>query len=153
MKIHLKQIPLEGLHIEGKEETDILEIEDPAIHPVDHVFYSLEIGVSGDSLFATGMVSVDLDLECVNCLKRFIYPIVVEDFATQVDLKGQELIDLTPEVREDILLALPTHPKCNWDGKTVCSGPRKSSNHVEENPAAPSAWDALDELNLKRRNS
>jgi uncharacterized metal-binding protein YceD (DUF177 family) len=153
MKIHLQQIPHEGLHIEGKEETDILQIDDPTIRPVAPVAYQLDVGISEDGLFASGKISVELELECVNCLRKFVYPIVVEDFATQVELTGPELIDLTAEVREDILLALPAHPKCNWDG-TVCPGPReKNKNNQVETDPAPSAWDTLDQLNLKQRNS
>ena len=31
MKVHLKQIPAEGIHLEGKEKTDILELEENQI--------------------------------------------------------------------------------------------------------------------------
>ncbi len=35
----------------------------------------------------------------------------------QIDRTGPELVDLTPAIREDILLALPPYPRCDWDGK------------------------------------
>ena len=34
MKVHLKQIPAEGIHLEGKEKTDILELEENQIRPL-----------------------------------------------------------------------------------------------------------------------
>jgi uncharacterized metal-binding protein YceD (DUF177 family) len=140
MKVHLKQIPAEGIHLEGKEKTDILELEENQIRPLQPVEYSLDIGVSGSGMFVTGALGVDVELECVNCLKRFIFPIRVHN-----------LVDLTPWIREDILLALPVHPHCDWDRKTKCVGPRLKYLNVAENPKAPNAWDALDHLNLNRR--
>ena len=151
MKVHLKQVPAEGIHLEGKEETDILELEENQIKPLGPVEYSLDIGVSESGLFVTGEIGVDVGLECVSCLKRFIFPLRVEEFAAQIELTGPELVDLTPLIREDILLALPVHPHCDWDRKTKCVGPRLKDLDVAEDPKAPNAWDALDHLNLNRR--
>ena len=87
----------------------------------------------------------------MSCLRKFVYPLVVTDFAVQVDLTGREVIDLTPFVREDTLLVLPAHPRCDWDGTTVCPGPRVQRRIVDEPTQVPSAWDALDDLDLKRK--
>jgi uncharacterized metal-binding protein YceD (DUF177 family) len=151
MKVHLLQVPPEGVHLVGKEKTEILELNEPQhVHPLDHVAYDLQVGISGTSLFATGRLWVDVELECVSCLRKFVYPLVVPDFAAQVDLTGPEVIDLTPLVREDILLVLPAHPRCDWDGTTVCPGPRAQGRTADAEPTqVPSAWDALDDLDLK----
>jgi uncharacterized protein len=151
MKVHLKQIPAEGTHLKGKEKSDILELEDDRIQTLGTVEYSVDIGVSGSSLFVTGKLGIDVELECVSCLKRFVYPVRVPNFSAQVELAGPELVDLTPWIREDILLALPVHPHCDWDRKTVCVGPRLKYLKVEKDSKAPNAWDALDHLNLNRR--
>ena len=151
MRVHLLQIPSTGLHLVGYEEPDILDLEDPIIRSMDNVAYDVEIGVSGDSLFATGRLSVTLEMECVSCLRRFLYPLAVPDFAAQVDLTGSEVVDLTPYIREDILLVLPAHPRCDWDGKSVCPGPRRDGLRTEEPEQVPGAWDALADLDLKRK--
>jgi len=151
MKVHLKQIPAKGIHLEGKEAHDILELEDDQVHPIGTVEYSLDVGVSGSSLFATGEIGMHFELVCVSCLKRFIYSVHIPKFAAQIELTGAELVDLTPWIREDILLALPVHPHCDWDRKTKCVGPRLKYLTVVEDPKGPNAWDALDHLNLNRR--
>ena len=134
------------------EETEILDLNDANVRPLDHVAYDVQVGISGSALFTVGRLSVDVELECVNCLRKFAYPLRVPDFAAQVDLTGSEVIDLTPLVREDILLVLPAHPRCDWDGKTVCPGLRVHRQVVEEpTQQVPSAWDALDDLDLKRK--
>ena len=151
MKVHLKQIPAEGTHLKGKEPTDILELEDDQVRPLGTVEYSVDITVSGSSLLVSGKLGIAVELECVSCLKRFVYPVWVPNFFAQVELAGPEMVDLTPWIREDILLALPVHPHCDWDRKTVCVGPRLKYLDVEHDSKAPNAWDALDHLNLNRR--
>jgi uncharacterized metal-binding protein YceD (DUF177 family) len=152
MKIHLNQIPSEGLHVEGTEPGKVLDLHERSIQPVSDIRYSLEVGLSDGGLFATGQLGVDLDLECVGCLERFRYPLEVPDFACQVELTGAETVDLTEPVREDILLALPPHPHCDWNGERVCPGVSyRSKTEASDAPLAakPDAWDALDQLKLK----
>lgn len=155
MKIHLNQIPLEGLHLEGTEDHDILELEDETIRVLEPVSYSLDVGLSENGLFATGKLNAVLEFECVSCLERFRYPVHLPAFACQIELPGSETVDLTPAIREDILLALPPHPRCDWNGETECKGARNASfgeggEGRESDREAPHTWAALDQLNLKK---
>ncbi len=157
MKVHLNQIPPEGLHLEGDEDHDILEINDELIRPLGTVHYSIDIGLSEGGLFATGSISVDLEMECVRCLRKFDRKFSFDEFAMQMELTGPEMIDLTPAMREDILLALPTHPHCDWDGETICPGVRfvAVGKNLTDEPIpsnAPKAWDALDQLQIRPRS-
>ena len=148
MKIHLNQIPADGLHLEGEDPADILELDDPSVKPLGPVRWALDIGLSDGGLFATGKLAVDLGLECVACLRRFTFPLRVEDFATQIELNGPETVDLTDQVREDILLALPPYPHCDWNGQNVCKGAAREST---EDLGDSHAWDELDKLKLKSK--
>ena len=152
MKVHLNQIPHEGMHVDGEEPNSILDLQDPLVTPVSGVRYSLDIGLSDGGLFATGELGVDLEVECVSCLEKFLYPLTVPNFACQLELTGAELVDLTEPMREDILLALPPHPHCDWNGERVCPGVTyRSKTEAADAPLAakPDAWDALDQLKLK----
>jgi uncharacterized protein len=146
MKVHLKQIPADGLHLEGEEPAAILELDDPSIRPEGGVRWALDIGLSDGGVFATGRLGVDLGLQCVSCLKKFSYPLRVEDFAVQLDLDGRETVDLTDQMREDILLALPPYPHCDWNGHNVCKG---AARKVTESPGESHTWDELDKLKFK----
>src|SRR5581483_10377039 len=154
MKVHLLQIPAEGKHYEGEESNEMLDLQEPGIQPVSPVRYSLDVGLSGGGLWAAGKLGVDLRFQCVKCLESFIYPIEVEDFATQVELSGAEMVDLTAPMREDILLTLPAHPHCDWNGAKVCPGafnPAKSETPATERSAdSPDVWGALDQLKLNK---
>ena len=156
MKVHLNQIPEGGeLHIEGTEKPEILELDDPLVRCTGTIHYALDAGLSEGGLFATGWLEAEMEMECVNCLERFIYPLRIENFAMQTELAGAETVDLTPSVREDILLALPSHPHCDWDGRKVCGGALKSLAGLPktDEPAAGTAevWSELDKLKLKKR--
>ena len=156
MKIHLRQIPVEGLHLEGVEEADLLDIEEPAVGSLGPIRYSLDAGISGNGLFASGTLETEVELRCVRCLESFQFPIRVDDFAVQVELGGAETVDLTPFIREDILLGLPAHPRCDWGEKKICRGAgewktpsEKTGESNTSRGAAADAWEALDKLRVK----
>lgn len=151
MKVHLKQIPHEGKRFEGEDPATILDLHEENVQPTSPVWYELDIGLSDGGLFATGRTGVEMELMCVTCLEKFRRPIEVADFATQVELTGSETVDLTDPLREDILLALPAHPHCDWDGTKVCKGAFPTASEAADEPSEESrdVWSALDQLRIK----
>ncbi len=150
MKVHLNQIPPEGIHFEGEDPASILELNGPDVSPITPVRYTLDVGTSGGGVFATGHIAVDLDMACVSCLEHFVFPLEIDDFACQVELTGSEEIDLTDALKEDILLALPPHPRCNWDGRNKCLGvQRPAPAEPDGRESQPDTWGALDKLKIK----
>ena len=75
MKIQVNQIPAKGAAFEGKERDDILELNDPAIRPVDTLSYSLFAQFDEDTLVVSGTLSILLELDCVNCFSSRSPPI------------------------------------------------------------------------------
>ena len=149
MKIHLNQIPHDGLHLEGEEDCPIPELETEGNRCTGPLVYSLDLGISEGALWANGTLSLPVELRCVSCLEPFSYNIEVRSFAVHTELTGPELIDLTPFMREDILLNLPPYPHCDREGNRVC----KAAGTIASRPdsvikEAPPAWDELDKLKL-----
>ena len=147
MKVHLRQVPQDGLHLEGEEECPIPELEKDGIKCAGPLHYSLDLGISDGSLWANGAISQPIELDCVSCLERFVHKVEVPNFAFVTELTGPETIDLTPFVREDILLNLPAYPHCDRDGTRVCKAAtvRIETEKVEQRPD----WSALDKLKLE----
>ena len=148
MKVHLKQIPTQGLHLEGEEECPIQELESEGIRCAGRLQYAIDVGVAGDGLWANGSLSQPVELRCVSCLENFVHEIRVPAFAVHMELHGPETVDLTPFVREDILLNLPAHPHCDRDGGRICKG--KQVETAEQETTRKSDWSALDKLKLNR---
>ncbi len=153
MKVHLLQIPVEGKHYEGEDPPEVLDLHEPDAQAASPVRYALDVGLSDGGIFATGTLEADLDLRCVSCLEMFRFPVRLGAFACQMDLPGTETVDLTEPIREDILLALPAHPHCDWNGEKLC--PLAHQTAAFEAQAEPltvevcDVWGALDQLKLK----
>jgi len=147
VKVHLKQIPPEGLHLEGDEECPILELEAEGIRCIGPLHYSIDLGVTSGALWASGSLSQAVELRCVACLEKFVHEIRVPSFAVHTELNGPETVDLTPFVREDLLLNLPAHPHCDKDGDLVCNA-RQLTMEAQAATRKPD-WSALDKLKLE----
>jgi len=107
-------------------------------------------------LLVRGELEVRLACRCVRCLEPFCRPLRLADWLCEIPLTGPErcpvhddCVDLTPYVREDILLAFPQHPLCRPDcpGLTVAgSDVTQSRRGSHRGVRSPSVWAALDKL-------
>ena len=77
MKVHLKQIPAEGLHLEGEEECAISGVQAEDVCGVGPMSYNIDIGISEGSLWANGSLNQPVELTCVGCLEKFVHDIKV----------------------------------------------------------------------------
>ena len=147
--MHLKQIPTQGLHLEGKEDCPIQELDSEGIRCAGPLHYDIDVGVAGGGLWVNGSLSQPVELRCVSCLEKFVHEIEVPAFAVHQELPGPETVDLTSFMREDLLLNLPAHPHCDRDGDRLCK-----ANQVEtadQETKRRSDWSALDKLKIENR--
>ena len=150
MKIHLRQIPAGGLHLEGEEDCPIPQLNPEEVRCAGRLRYVLDLGISEGALWVNGEITQPVELSCVRCLETFRFDIVVKDFAVHTELEGPEQVDLTPFMREDILLNLPAYPHCDREGGRVCPVPETIVKTDEKAvlEARPPDWSALDKLEL-----
>ena len=147
IKVHLQHIPANDLlHLTGEVNATTLDLEEAGAHPAGPLQYELAVGLSDGGLFATGSWSLPLQATCVCCLEPFQYQLSNTEFALQKELAGSELVDLTPEVREDIHLLLPMHPKCNLGGKQCPAQFPQRVVPSSKDSEVRSVWAALDQL-------
>jgi uncharacterized metal-binding protein YceD (DUF177 family) len=153
MKIRIRDIPQDGtIHLAEDLDPGFLGLEELGAKPVGPVHCELDAGLSGGGFFAIGRISVPVELECVSCLELFEKSLDVPEFATQIELTSHEIVDLTDCIREDILLTLPPHPKCDVDGARQCSAhfpTAPGAPLTEESIADSSAWNVLDQFKSK----
>ena len=154
MKIHLKQIPAEGLHLKGEEDCLVPELEAEGIRCAGPLHYNIDVGVSAGALWANGSLMQPVELRCVSCLQKFVHDIKVPAFALHTELHGPEMVDLTPFMREDILLNMPAHPRCDRDGGRKCKAAMPKYSNLEEQERETKRerdWEALDRLKIEKR--
>jgi len=154
--INLRHLEKRDLKLKGELSAAELEIEtrDEMVQFAKPLRYQLEIQSLTDALLARGKVVVPLDCECVRCLKPFEFRLEMREWACHIPLAGEEkapivsdCVDLTPFLREDILLELPQHPLCKPD----CGGLKKPKvgKSKQNSPGVTpdsSAWSELDKL-------
>jgi uncharacterized metal-binding protein YceD (DUF177 family) len=150
MKVHLRQIPVEGLHLDGEEECPIPELAAEGVICTEPLRYSLDLGISEGALWVTGSLAQPVELKCVRCLEAFRYDIEVHAFSIHHELTGPEVVDLTPYLREDILLNLPAHPHCDREGGRKCPAANEAVARAESDNKRTPDWSVLDKLKLER---
>jgi len=111
--------------------------------------YSLDLGVAEGTLWANGSLQQPVELTCVGCLEKFVHEIKVPAFALHTELRGPETVDLSPFMREDLLLNLPAHPRCDRDGGRVCKAARTETMPQERAAKREHDWGELDKLKLR----
>ena len=131
-------------------------VKDELIRVEKPLKYDLQVEEMNDAVLVTGSLRLTLDCECGRCLKPFNYELVLKDWALHLPLEGEDAvsidndrIDLTPFVREDMLLEFPQHPLCKQD----CAGMKKKEKKVRSQAVGkekikPSGWADLDKLKL-----
>jgi uncharacterized metal-binding protein YceD (DUF177 family) len=155
VKIHLKQIPAQGLHLEGEEDCPIPELEADGTRCTGPLRYKIDVGLSGHALWANGSLAQPVEVNCVSCLEKFPYEIKAPAFAVHLELEGPETVDLTPLIREDILLNVPAYPHCDREGGRICNSPTAKADQEAEAIAAErkrqADWAALDKLKVEKK--
>ena len=110
------------------------------------------------SILVQGRLGLKLRCECVRCLKGFEYRLAFDSWSCLLPLEGEgkvlvsnDCVDLTPYVREDIVLAFPQHPLCEPEcrGLTTASPSGASpSSGASVTADRSSAWAELNKLKL-----
>jgi uncharacterized protein len=118
----------------------------------------LEVQKLENAVLIQGALTLKLQCECVRCLKPFRHLLKLENWTCHLPLEGEEkvdvvndCVDLTPYIREDIVLAFPQHPLCKPDCSGLASSLKKTGKGSSAAPqSSASAWAVLDKLKLKK---
>ena|ERR1700744_1689509 len=157
IKFNLRQLEEHEIHLKGELPVAELafDVQDELIRTEKPLRYDLEVESMHDAILVQGSLRLTLNCECVRCLKPFKYEVALTDWALHLPLEGEDKvsiendsIDLTPFVREDMLIEFPQHPLCKPEcaGLKKKSGVRKSDELKEMEK--PSAWTESDKLKL-----
>lgn len=161
IQVNITHIPPEGLPLRGEEDSAILELESiqgASILNRSPIRYDLNASMVGGDLLVMGKAYVEIETECVTCLQPLRTRIEDREICIHMEKVSEDLIDLTDEIREALLLAIPSRFKCSDHCKGICTGcganlnTEKCSCSAKKKkktpPPADDAWSALDGLKL-----
>ena len=157
--VNLRHLAKHNVVLQGELPARELDIDtrDDVIRVAQPLRYDAEVQELDKNLLLRGELRLMLDCQCVRCLKPFQHPLVIENWTCHVPLDGEDAarvvndcVDLTPYVREDILLELPRHPLCDPECRKLQRPSSVKANKSGTNLTRKdsSAWAELDKLKL-----
>ena len=151
---HQKKISLQG-----QEKAEFLQLADNDIFTAEHpVEYFLEAEKVSGGVHLSGSVSCLLACNCARCLKKTETLVQNSEIELFFPVADEEVLDISEDIREELLLNLPMNILCNDNCAGLCPvcGCDLNTTQCECTPAAmdahgektdePSPWDALDVL-------
>ena len=152
IRIETAQIGEDGYSVSGEEPGELLELErDPVARSAEPVCYQLAVERAGQELIVRGQVEAPLKLRCSRCAQFFSTTARVPAFLHAYEWADHpEILDVSADVREDLLLEIPSFPLCRDGCKGLCPhcGQDLNEGSCDCRPpeGGPSRWSALDGL-------
>ena len=111
-----------GEWLRGETSDAVLELGDSEfVQPLGGIVYALFAQVLGTELLVRGDVRQRLACICSRCACAFETETGEPAFVTSLEIhETTEFVDLTDELREAIILALPGYPVCRPACKGLC---------------------------------
>ena len=156
LEIDVSRLKPGGETLEGVLDDAVLELaDDELLNPFGGIRYSLDVQLLGRELLARGRLEQDFDAVCCRCGADFDFTAKVPDFTACVEAGEKiEIVDLTDEIRQSIILALPTYPVCSPACRGVCPACGKNLNEGScgcVRDVHDERWGVLDGFELERK--
>ncbi len=150
MIIQIDRIPWEGLDVHGELPAAVMELENETDHIRTRapIVCRLHARIVAHEVLVRGSLSVQIRFACSRCGEFFTTTIHEPDFQEIYPFSDpHETLDLTCDVRESIMLAFPSFPRCEKTCGGLC--PRCGTNLNRSTCACSESvrddrWAALD---------
>jgi len=152
MKISVIEFPEFGLDLKGEVSTEGYDLPTEGYFDWNIIQYHMRVDRTGDEYLVTGKIETAFRLSCSRCMEPIPWKINVNSYAISFPAEGTQAIDLTPSIREDILLTLPIAPGCKLDGEERCPVTgviHKPKTDDFSEMHRKSVWDALEKIKTK----
>ena len=106
----------------GETSPEALDLgESELLRPLGGIAYALFVQLVGTELLVRGWLRQRLACVCSRCAATFETEAAEPDFVASFEMgEAPEFLDLTGEVREAIILALPRYPVCREACRGLC---------------------------------
>jgi len=151
MRIDIARMDPRGERFEGEEAPSILDLPAAEVRAEEPVRYDLHAELVSGELIVFGRIWGDVELRCCRCSKYFAFRAEEGRFQSITEIDDTtEYVDLTPEIRESMILAFPSYPVCAESCKGLCAqcGVDLNDETCSCTPPADGRWDALGSLKL-----
>lgn len=119
MKIKVSDIREEGIELSEEIDVSDLELETTEGKVSGPVRVNARFIRQGNDIMVDGNFSLELDLACDRCLVIFKRNLQ-QDFHFDYNLGKEELLDITDDLRQEIVLDFPLKTLCRENCKGLC---------------------------------
>ena len=120
MKIHVNSIPEEGVQQHERYDPSAMDMDREDVHPQSPFEVDVFVARSDRELIVKADIQCPLRCTCARCL---------EDFTDRVEtgavftyrVQPTDVVDITDDVRQEVILAYPMVPVCKPDCKGLCA--------------------------------
>ncbi len=142
------------MRFEGEEAASILDLDDDEfVRAEEPARYDLSAQLTSFDLVVRGSITIQLSCRCARCDEWTAHTIRVRDFVRTYKLEtGNSSIDLTDDMREDILLAFPIRFICSSSCSGLCPQCGKNLNKLKcccAEHKNTEGWNALEQLKIE----
>lgn len=150
--VQTTQISQDGTELDGELSPEVFAgIDDGHLQVEAPLIYKLRAFIVNQGLLVRGDVSSVLQCRCDRCLNSYDLPVRNES-SHYWDGPLPQTVELTENLREDILILMPQKCLCKPECLGLCPGCGQNRNlancECREESAPPSTWDQLDGLQL-----
>ena len=119
MKIYVNRVPVEGMHEDATYDPKTLGIDRFDVRLEEPISLSSFITKAKRELVVQADIRARVGFSCARCLQEFQRPIQTAAILSY-EVGPTDIVDITEDVRQEILLAYPMIPVCQEGCKGLC---------------------------------
>ena len=120
MKIHVNRVPEEGLREHATYHPAALDMERDDVRLPQPFEVDAFLTKAERELVVQADIRCPLHLVCARCLEEFDSAVATKALFNYT-VQSTDVVDITDDVRQEIMLAYPMFPVCRPDCKGLCS--------------------------------
>lgn len=164
LRINLEKLPEDSSkQFAGELDPALFDLPQYDAVPKGPLAYDLTVQLFGKELFVSGKISAPFEFTCVRTLQPFVKTVEIDGYAATIEIEDQSIVDISDELREEIILAFPAYPRCDMADEPMPCEINSSYLDVDKHPQErvntsrtdgnAGVWDALDSLNPNSNES
>ena len=141
--IQTAELPDTGIELEGNIPFDEFELDGDGRFDLSGsgLHYHLHVALVKQELFVTGTLEADIQASCDRCTEWAPLHISDTDIFHCYENVNNEPVDITEDIREDLVLMFPDTFHCSESCKGICPVCGQNLNEAECGCDRTSTWD------------
>jgi len=155
MNIEIARVFNKPTRFEGDEPSSVFEMdEEKTMRFEGPLCYNVVAEAIPGELVVRGRLVVKMAFRCSLCGDFFPKKVEEDDFSCVRSFNDMhEVVNLTEEMRESMILVFPSYPVCRPDCKGLCTqcGINRNTGTCSCRPPRENRWDALDSPEVREK--